>query len=518
MAKNLLLSLLLLFPLLADSQDSGGSSVIHDRPRCPVLDTGFFHEINLVFQEEVEKRGSLDLETLQFYAGIGKQIATEASYPQGAIQMNLGLGSGFLHKNKVDSAEHYYALAICQSDAIRDTLLLAKAFLGLGWTRVYDDSDYTGAMYNVLKANSLVHAIRDSSYMMFLASRLVRLYELTNDLYNGYLACFELSNLSAAQKDTTLLVDSYYMIASLYDDMDLHDWQMQVVHKCLALKPYVKDTLSLYRIHLTASAGYLNKKDFTKAMDYARINQPFAKALYLNTSGMENLALVYHKMNQLDSARYYFEASMNQSVIEEAYVDTYLYLRLGQIEFKSGQNEKAIRYLKMAESRIKKPSLNTQMEIYQALYEYYSAKQNHMAALKYLENQTLIADSIATYRVSTTVISAKSQKLADQISMLEKENELKETKAAQQKQKQRMMLGSAGVVSIFAVLGFIRFRRNKIIKNKQALLKERLRISRELHDEVGSTLSGIAMYSHVAREQVKNSDNIHAEQSLSIMQ
>ena len=49
-------------------------------------------------------------------------------------------------------------------------------------------------------------------------------------------------------------------------------------------------------------------------------------------------------------------------------------------------------------------------------------------------------------------------------------------------------------------------------------MNERLRISRDLHDEVGATLSGIAMYSHIAKEQMKNSETIQAENSLSIMQ
>jgi signal transduction histidine kinase len=44
------------------------------------------------------------------------------------------------------------------------------------------------------------------------------------------------------------------------------------------------------------------------------------------------------------------------------------------------------------------------------------------------------------------------------------------------------------------------------------------RISRELHDEVGATLSGIAMYSHLTKEQIKNASISEVEKSLNIMQ
>jgi len=55
-------------------------------------------------------------------------------------------------------------------------------------------------------------------------------------------------------------------------------------------------------------------------------------------------------------------------------------------------------------------------------------------------------------------------------------------------------------------------------KQKQAILNERLRISRDLHDEVGATLSGISMYSHIAKEQIKAQSREGLFSSLNIMQ
>ncbi|HRI20233.1 MAG TPA: two-component regulator propeller domain-containing protein [Panacibacter sp.] len=81
---------------------------------------------------------------------------------------------------------------------------------------------------------------------------------------------------------------------------------------------------------------------------------------------------------------------------------------------------------------------------------------------------------------------------------------------------------------ITALWAFIRWRLNALrkgkifleekIKMQQSLMNERLRISRELHDEVGATLSGIAMYSHLTKEQIKNTNTAEVERSLNIMQ
>ena len=57
-----------------------------------------------------------------------------------------------------------------------------------------------------------------------------------------------------------------------------------------------------------------------------------------------------------------------------------------------------------------------------------------------------------------------------------------------------------------------------ISKLQQAMLNERLRISRELHDDIGSTLSGIVLYSHLAENQVDAQQEGKAKNSLNIIQ
>ena len=55
-------------------------------------------------------------------------------------------------------------------------------------------------------------------------------------------------------------------------------------------------------------------------------------------------------------------------------------------------------------------------------------------------------------------------------------------------------------------------------KLQQAMLNERLRISRELHDDIGSTLSGIVLYSHMAENQVHAQRASEVENSLNVIQ
>jgi signal transduction histidine kinase len=65
---------------------------------------------------------------------------------------------------------------------------------------------------------------------------------------------------------------------------------------------------------------------------------------------------------------------------------------------------------------------------------------------------------------------------------------------------------------------FYRFRFNKKLESQRTIFNERSRLAQELHDEVGATLSGIAMYSHLAKEQIKNVQTSAIQNSLSIIQ
>lgn len=52
-----------------------------------------------------------------------------------------------------------------------------------------------------------------------------------------------------------------------------------------------------------------------------------------------------------------------------------------------------------------------------------------------------------------------------------------------------------------------KYELSKKIESQEALLNERLRISRELHDDIGSTLGSISIYSEVAKKRNQKNEN-----------
>ena len=151
-----------------------------------------------------------------------------------------------------------------------------------------------------------------------------------------------------------------------------------------------------------------------------------------------------------------------------------------------------------------------------------SATRNYKQAYEHYKMYILYRDSMVNEESIRKSEGYKMQyefdKKEDQIKLLSTENKLQTALAHQENQRKNLAYAGIGVILLAGSYGFYRFRKRKRLQNQQALMNERLRISRELHDEVGATLSGIAMYSHLTKEQIKQSNTIEVEKSLNIMQ
>ncbi|MBC7934276.1 MAG: hypothetical protein H7Y86_02800 [Rhizobacter sp.] len=73
-------------------------------------------------------------------------------------------------------------------------------------------------------------------------------------------------------------------------------------------------------------------------------------------------------------------------------------------------------------------------------------------------------------------------------------------------------------LTALTLAGLIYFLYRYRIKQLKQLYQLRSKISQDLHDEIGATLSGISMYSHVAKDQMKKDKYNEVGQSLDVMQ
>ncbi|MFT3705622.1 MAG: histidine kinase [Agriterribacter sp.] len=134
-----------------------------------------------------------------------------------------------------------------------------------------------------------------------------------------------------------------------------------------------------------------------------------------------------------------------------------------------------------------------------------------------LYNDSLVSEE-SVRKSAAYKMRYETEKREDQIKLLSTENKLKTVLAQEEGRRKNVAITGIAVILLCGSYGFYWFRKKKRLQNQQSLLNERLRISRELHDEVGATLSGVSMYSHLTKTQLQSSNLTGVENSLNIMQ
>jgi len=143
----------------------------------------------------------------------------------------------------------------------------------------------------------------------------------------------------------------------------------------------------------------------------------------------------------------------------------------------------------------------------------YHLENDKQAQLLHIQELDIENDRIRQQEQSAMLVSTQVR-LKNEV----KEKQLAQTDAANKRNWLIFSISGFVVLTVISYLLFNRYRLLKTIQNQNALLKQREHISRELHDEIGATLSGIAMYSHLAKEQLNKSDANAIESSLYVIQ
>lgn len=121
-----------------------------------------------------------------------------------------------------------------------------------------------------------------------------------------------------------------------------------------------------------------------------------------------------------------------------------------------------------------------------------------------LLNQQRIISNLKLGQQEKTISLSKSEviNLQQQKKISDQENRLKEEKIQNEQLKRNLVIALLLIAVVLFAFAFNRTLLKKKLEQKNLLLKERSRISAELHDEVGSTLTAINLLSYATINQL----------------
>lgn len=364
---------------------------------------------------------------------------------------------------------------------------------------------------------------KPSLFSYFLTTRQAEVYYYNNLHELGMQEALKGENIARVLKDSILIADACNFIGLFYlNNKKLKDAEkyFKIGLQYTKQPPYPKDYIELskpHHIYGNLAETFEKLKEPDSAIYYSKISLQKAKEIKSRrgtATGNLNLGSAFILKHEIDSAYKYFEQT-RLSAIKSLDFDVELTSYSGLADCASEKLDQVNAFKQLDKGFIllaKYPQLNdfyASMFLETAIKIYKKYQVEHLL-IKTLELKSSIQK--ATYdRNNTQIQTLLSMGLKNEKTIFNLE--LAESKNKQSLANTRLYISV--LVLLLIIIAFIAYRYYALQRLRMANIRSK--ISQDLHDEVGATLSGIAMYSYITKEQIKNEQHKEVENSLDII-
>ncbi|MES2479691.1 MAG: sensor histidine kinase [Bacteroidota bacterium] len=303
------------------------------------------------------------------------------------------------------------------------------------------------------------------------------------------------------------LVTIYYELGTVYSKNRNIAFAGQYMRKGLSMAQSNRDTSGMADGYNRIGVMYENLGNLDSALYYYTLSRKM-NTIAKNTLGLsyslENMATVYSQQKKHELAIDYLKQAIEiRRSKNDQYGIAIATINISESYKEAGRMDSAIHYALLAEKTGRSINfLDLLQHTYKQLSEMYKGLGKHDVALAYHERYTALKDSIFN--------EGKSKQMAEMSVQFETERKEQQIKVLnKQKTIQRLAL----IVSVLALLTMIvvayfiiknrKIKEEKLraeaafqlqlkeVEARSAMQHERLRISRELHDNIGAHLTFI---------------------------
>ncbi|MEO6539532.1 MAG: histidine kinase [Ferruginibacter sp.] len=454
----------------------------------------------------------LKIDSAIYFANQVKEFSGQAKYETGIGKYHLALAIALTYRSKNDEVRQNASKAIDIFTRQKENILLGRVHLVLG-SSLHED--------NVVQARK--------NYWLAVAC-----FMPTGDakgLYSAYrwlaYSYFKTSGIDSA---------SFYQIKSLAMAEQLKDAEKTYQSACWVGSTFLsmgelKNALRYFEYGLKKRTGNTDKIGLRDILaDYATclilLHKPLiadsvTKEIELLNAEFKDIygsvllnglkgTFAYERKNYLEAVMYLQKAYQEMDQLELATNDTKnIQFLLGRAEYETHSYDSAIQHLKSAIRTDRNSGfIIDESEASLLISKCFQQKGNADSALYYFKDYAVLKDSILSQQKQKNIIEAttryETEKKEQAIKLLEKEAAYQKLLQAKQNQQKKIFYAAIAVILLVGGYGLYRYIRKKKLQNRQEVSNERLRISSELHDEVGATLSGVALFSEIAKQKMED--------------
>lgn len=403
----------------------------------------------------------------------------------------------------------------------RDSLFILHAF------KIADaymnTAHYDSAQLWLDKIHERVSYLQPSLFSYFLTSRQAEVYYYNNLQQLGMQEAQRALSISEILNDSVLRTDAYNFCGLFYTNTGRYQEAILYFKKGILFSkqpPFPSRYLDVTNPHhlygnLAETYEKLNQHD--SAIFYGRTSLSKAREIHHKRgtiSALLSLGSSFLKKKQADTATTFFESARIEAEFTKDFdLKLISYSGLAGSASLKKQNDQAIGFLENGFKILNEhPQLNS---FYQLLFLQQTAV--------FYKQHNLYEQLANSLERTSKIQTATNKKNNDQYRSELKRGLKNETKILNleiEKAEHGRVLATTrlyivGLIILVMIAGFIAYRYYTLQRLKMANLRNK--ISQDLHDEVGATLSGIALYSYIARQQNEKQEAFAVTQSLNII-
>jgi two-component system sensor histidine kinase UhpB len=493
---------------------------------------------DLLAEISIKKREFKEFKT---YDAFATQIATQLKDTILLIGLNNRKGIYYMEEGQNDLAAQQYNTALDLSIVKKETKKIAEIYSNLGslFLAMGDKDKAINNFFNALKLHELNDNKRgmgetysNISSVYYLMGKVddainyqktgIAIREKINDKPGLTIANINIGQLYLLKKDNVLakkhlseavsyaeqtendkLIASAYAGMSTYESISTKNYQvaLQWQAKAILLSEKIEDKQVLSRLYVSAGNLANNVKDTIASVNY------FNKALALSKSlkNKENISNAYEKLSTFYNSRGNFQKAYDNykqhilyrdSIIEKSNLSKIEEVRVKyETEKKDGEIIKLITAQRLKQLQIEKQNALIAGNIL-------LAKQKQ-SEIELLSKEKELQD----FKLSEQTEKIKSQNLnainkEQQLRLAKTEQEAKAHELANEKTTRNLLLIGIGLLMLLVITFFNRYKLKRKLEQQTELLNIRNNISKDLHDEIGSTLTSINILSTVSQQAI----------------
>jgi two-component system sensor histidine kinase UhpB len=395
----------------------------------------------------------------------GVLLSRKLDFTVGLARNFINIGTGFSYLGRFDSTIIYADSGILYSKKTNNPDRLALVYLNKG-DAYRNLNDLKSALLYCDTAG--IYAAQTNN-----TDRQARIYGIISDLYASqkqYAASIAFQNkaLELYKKDNNAVMvgQSYDDLSWIYNETGKPDSALILRKMAIRIGENEKDYKNLSGYYYGVAMLYVDKGEYKDAEIYAAKSLFYAQQQQNNTQ----LATTYTLLSKL-------------YIKKEKFDDA---IKAGNTAYNFALSEAHITW---------------QSEAAAALAEAYTKTGDHKNANRFLTISSQLKDSIMQQTFNEQVASLQSSfemKEKDKtILLLNKDKEIQTQKLHQQ----NLIIIAVVVFALLALIGVWLFINRNKLKQRTNELELRGKIASDLHDDVGSTLSSIRMYSDIVKNQ-----------------